>query len=90
MWAPGFGGQPATLAGYPIVEFEDMADIAGGNIVAGFGNFRQGYTIVDRLGIRILRDPYSAKPHVEFYTTKRVGGDVLNFEAFKLMDIAAS
>ena len=90
MWAPGFGGQPATLAGYPIVEFEDMADIAGGAIVAGFGNFRQGYTIVDRLGIRILRDPYSAKPHVEFYTTKRVGGDVLNFEAFKLMDIAAS
>lgn len=90
MWAPGFGGQPATLAGYPIVEFEDMADIAGGAVVAGFGNFRQGYTIVDRLGIRILRDPYSAKPHVEFYTTKRVGGDVLNFEAFKLMDIAAS
>jgi HK97 family phage major capsid protein len=90
MWAPGFGNQPATLAGYPIVEFEDMADIAGGAVVAGFGNFRQGYTIVDRLGIRILRDPYSAKPHVEFYTTKRVGGDVLNFEAFKLMDIAAS
>ena len=90
MWAPGFGGQPATLAGYPIIEFEDMADISGGVIVAGFGNFRQGYTIVDRLGIRILRDPYSAKPHVEFYTTKRVGGDVLNFEAFKLMDIAAS
>jgi len=90
MWQPGFGTQPPTLAGFPIVEFEDMADIGGGNIVAGFGNFRQGYTIVDRLGIRVLRDPYSAKPHVEFYTTKRVGGDVLNFEAFKLMDIAAS
>lgn len=90
MWQPGFGTQPATLAGFPIVEFEDMADIAGGAVVAGFGNFRQGYTIVDRLGIRVLRDPYSAKPHVEFYTTKRVGGDVLNFEAFKLMDIAAS
>ena len=90
MWAPGFGGQPATLAGYPIVEFEDMDDIAGGNIVAGFGNFRQAYTIVDRIGIRVLRDPYSAKPHVEFYTTKRVGGDVLNFEAIKLMDVAAS
>lgn len=90
MWQPGFGTQPPTLAGFPIIEFEDMADIGGGNIVAGFGNFRQGYTIVDRLGIRVLRDPYSAKPHVEFYTTKRVGGDVLNFEAFKLMDIAAS
>ena len=90
MWSPGFGTQPATLAGYPIVEFEDMADISGGNIVAGFGNFRQAYTIVDRIGIRVLRDPYSAKPHVEFYTTKRVGGDVLNFEAIKLMDIAAS
>lgn len=90
MWQPGFGTQPPTLAGFPIIEFEDMDDIGGGNIVAGFGNFRQGYTIVDRLGIRVLRDPYSAKPHVEFYTTKRVGGDVLNFEAFKLMDIAAS
>lgn len=90
MWQPGFGTQPATLAGFPIVEFEDMDDIAGSAIVAGFGNFRQAYTIVDRLGIRVLRDPYSAKPHVEFYTTKRVGGDVLNFEAIKLMDIAAS
>lgn len=90
MWSPGFGTQPATLAGYPIVEFEDMDDIAGGNIVAGFGNFYQAYTIVDRIGIRVLRDPYSAKPHVEFYTTKRVGGDVLNFEAIKLMDVAAS
>lgn len=90
MWQPGFGTQPPTLAGFPIIEFEDMDDIAGSAIVAGFGNFRQAYTIVDRLGIRVLRDPYSAKPHVEFYTTKRVGGDVLNFEAIKLMDIAAS
>lgn len=91
MWAPGFGGQPATLMGYPIGEMEDMADVGtGGNIVAAFGNIREAYSIVDRQGIRVLRDPYSAKPYVEFYTTKRTGGDVVNFEAFKVMDIAAS
>jgi HK97 family phage major capsid protein len=89
-WQPGFGTQPASLAGYPITELEDMDDVSAGNIVAAFGNFRAAYTIVDRQGTRVLRDPYSAKPYVEFYTTRRVGGDVINFEAIVLMDIAAS
>lgn len=91
MWQPGFGGQPATLMGYPIYEFDDMADVGtGGNIVIGFGNFGLAYTIVDRQGVRVLRDPFSAKPYVEFYTTKRVGGDVVLHDAIKLIDIAAS
>lgn len=90
MWAPGFGGTPSQLAGYPIAEFEDMPDATSGEVAAAFGNFRTAYTIVDRIGIRVLRDPYTAKPYVEFYTTKRVGGDVINYEAIKLMDIAAS
>jgi HK97 family phage major capsid protein len=54
-----------------------------------FGNFKEGYQIVDRTGIRVLRDPYSSKPYVEFYTTRRVGGDVLNFEALKILNFAA-
>ena len=54
-----------------------------------FGNFKEGYQIVDRTGIRVLRDPYSSKPYVEFYTTRRVGGDVLNFEALKVLNFAA-
>lgn len=90
MWAPGFGTTPSSLAGYPIAEFEDMASISAGNLVAAFGSFRQAYTIVDRVGVRVLRDPYTAKPYVEFYTTKRVGGDVINFEAIKILKIAAS
>jgi len=91
MWQPGFGTEPSSVLGYPILEFEDMDDVGtGGNIVMAFGNFREAYLIVDRVGIRVLRDPFSAKPYVEFYTTKRVGGDLINFEAIKLMDIAAS
>lgn len=90
MWQPGLGGTPSTLAGYPVVEFDDMDDISASNIVMGFGNFALAYTIVDRQGVRVLRDPYSSKPFVEFYTTKRVGGDVVLHDAIKLMDIAAS
>lgn len=90
MWQPGFGAEPATLMGYPIVEFDDMDDIGAGNIVIGFGNFGMAYTVVDRQGVRVLRDPYSSKPFVEFYTTKRVGGDVILHDALKLIDIAAS
>jgi HK97 family phage major capsid protein len=88
MWQPGFGTQPQTLAGYPIVEMEDMADFAGGALPYAFGNFAAAYTIVDRQGVRILRDPYSSKPFVSFYTTKRVGGDVINFEALKIGVVA--
>jgi len=91
LWQPGLqAGEPSTLGGYPILDAPDMDNISGGNIVAGFGNFGAAYTIVDRIGIRTLRDPFTAKPYVLFYTTKRVGGDVLNFESIVLMDIAAS
>jgi HK97 family phage major capsid protein len=91
VWAPGAGaGQPATLLGYPVAEAEDMPDIAANSYSVAFGDFRRGYLVVDRVGIRILRDPYSAKPYILFYTTKRVGGGVQNFEAIKLMKFAAS
>lgn len=86
LWQPGFGGQPSTLMGYPIFEAADMANAgAGGALVAAFGDFRSAYQIVDRQGVRVLRDPYTAKPYVELYTTKRVGGDVVDFDAYKLL-----
>lgn len=86
LWSPGIqAGQPATLLGYPVAAFEDMPDPAASSLSIAVGDMREAYQIVDRLGIRTLRDPYSAKPYVEFYTTKRVGGDVVNFEAIKLI-----
>ncbi len=91
IWQPGTAaGQPATLLGYPVAEAEDMPDIAANSYSIAFGDFRRGYLVVDRVGIRVLRDPYSAKPYILFYTTKRVGGGVQNFEAIKLMKFAAS
>jgi HK97 family phage major capsid protein len=91
IWQPGTAaGQPASLFGYPVVEVEDMPDIAANSYSIAFGDFARGYLVVDRVGIRVLRDPYSAKPYVLFYTTKRVGGGVQNFEAIKLMKFAAS
>jgi HK97 family phage major capsid protein len=91
IWQPGAAaGQPATVFGYPVTEAEDMPDIASGSFSVAFGDFARGYLIVDRVGIRVLRDPYSAKPYVLFYTTKRVGGGVQNFEAIKLMKFSAS
>lgn len=90
LWAPGLvSGQPATLLGYGIASFEDMPAIATGSLSIAVGDMRQAYQIVDRIGIRTLRDPFTAKPFVEFYTTKRVGGDVVNFEALKLINFAA-
>lgn len=85
LWAPGIGGEAATVLGYPVTELEDMPDIGGGQPAIGFGDFRRGYLIADRQGARVLRDPFSAKPYVLFYTTKRVGGGVQNFDAIKLM-----
>jgi HK97 family phage major capsid protein len=86
VWSPGIqAGQPATLLGYPVAAFEDMPDPAASSLSIAVGDMREAYQIVDRIGIRTLRDPYSAKPYVEFYTTKRVGGDVVNFEAIKLI-----
>ncbi|MGE3150602.1 MAG: phage major capsid protein [Pseudorhodoplanes sp.] len=91
IWQPGAqAGQPATLLGYPVTEAEDMPNISSGSFSIAFGDFRRGYLIVDRTGIRILRDPFTAKPYVLFYTTKRVGGGVQNFEAIKLMKFSAS
>lgn len=83
-------GQPAQLLGYGITEMEDMPDMAAGEFAMAFANFREGYQIVDRQGVRLLRDPYTAKPFVKFYITKRVGGDVVNFDAIKLLKFAAS
>ncbi|WP_439816218.1 phage major capsid protein [Zavarzinia sp. CC-PAN008] len=89
LWQPGLtAGQPATLLGHPVMEAEDMPSLANGSLSIAFGNFAEGYLIVDRAGIRTLRDPYTAKPQVKFYTTRRVGGDVLNFDAIKLVRFA--
>ena len=90
IFAPGLGGEAASLLGFPITEIEDMPDIAANATPIAFGDFKRGYLIVDRQGARVLRDPYSAKPYVLFYTTKRVGGGVQNFDAIKLMKFAAS
>ena len=91
LWRPPSApGQPASLMGFPVAEAEDMPDIAANSFAIAFGDFRAGYLVVDRTGVRILRDPYSAKPYVLFYTTKRVGGGVQNFEAIKLVKFAAS
>jgi HK97 family phage major capsid protein len=85
LWEPGLNGPGQDmLLGFPILEADDMAAAASGSLSAAFGNFKAGYQIVDRIGIRTLRDPFSAKPYVLFYSTKRVGGGVKNFEAIKL------
>jgi len=92
VWQPAFqeGGRP-TLMGCPIYVSDDIPALVSGtsSTSLAFGNFKEAYQIVDRQGINVLRDPYSAKPYVEFYTTRRVGGDVVNFEALKLIKFAA-
>jgi len=91
IWQPGLtGGQPATLLGYPVVEAEDMPDIAANSLSIAFGNFQAGYVIAERSDTSILRDPFSNKPFVHFYAVKRIGGAVANSEAIKLMKFAAS
>jgi len=91
LWAPPaqVNGR-ATLMAFPITEAEDMPDIAANAFAIAFGDFGRGYLVVDRQGVRVLRDPFSAKPYVLFYTTKRVGGGVQDFDAIKLMKFAAS
>lgn len=78
-------GKPSVLIGYEVRQAADMDAVGATKLPVAFGNFKMGYTIVDRLGISTLRDPYTAKPFVQFYTRKRVGGDVTNFEAIKLL-----
>lgn len=86
LWQPGLAeGRPDTLLGYPVVEAEDMPDIASDSLSIAFGNFRAGYLIAERSTTSILRDPFTNKPFVHFYATKRVGGQLLNSEAIKLM-----
>lgn len=90
MWRPGGlenGRSYSMLLGYPVHRADDMPTVGAGTLPIAFGDFKAGYTIVDRLGIRTLRDPYSTKPFVEFYTRQRVGGDVVDFEAFALQVI---
>ncbi|MXP48075.1 phage major capsid protein [Altererythrobacter luteolus] len=88
LWQPGLvEGQPDRLLGYPVVEAEDMPDVATGTFPIAFGNFRHGYLIAERSATQILRDPFTNKPFVHFYATKRVGGQVLDSAAIKLLKI---
>ena len=89
MWADGLAvAEPPRLMGYPVLICEDMPDIAANAHAIAFGDFAAGYTIAERTDLRILRDPFSAKPHVLFYATKRVGGDISDYAAIKLLKFA--
>ncbi|MDG3042873.1 phage major capsid protein [Roseicyclus marinus] len=91
LWSDGLAaGEPARLMGYPVLIAEDMPDIAADSLAIAFGDFRAGYTIAERPDLRVLRDPFSAKPHVLFYATKRVGGAVSDFAAIKLLKFGLS
>ena len=91
MWTDSIAaGQPATLMGYRVLVSEDMPDIAANTYPIAFGDFNAGYTIAERPDLRILRDPFSAKPNVLFYASKRVGGDVTDYAAIKLLKVAVS
>lgn len=90
IWQPGLAaGAPDTLMGVPVRMAADMPVAASGSLSVAVGDFKSAYLVVDRIGIRILRDPFTDKPFVKFYTTKRVGGDVVNFDAIKLLKLAS-
>jgi HK97 family phage major capsid protein len=93
LWQPGIAaGQPATILGHAVASFEDMptpVSTVAGTLGIAVGDLRQAYQVVDRMGVRMLRDPYSAKPKVQFYATKRTGGDLLNGEALKFVVFSA-
>lgn len=78
-------GKPSILLGHEVRQAADMNPVGASALPVAFGNFKMGYMIVDRVGVSTLRDPYTAKPFVQFYTRKRVGGDVTNFDAIKLL-----
>jgi len=91
LWVPGLqNGQADSFAGYPLTEWEDMPDLAANSYSIMFGDIKQFYRVVDRVGVRVLRDPYTSKPYVLFYTTKRVGGGIRNFEAAKILKASVS
>jgi HK97 family phage major capsid protein len=91
LWQPpATPGSRASLMGFPLYDVEDMPDVSAGSLSIAFGDFARGYLVVDRAGVTVLRDPYTAKPYVLFYTTKRVGGGVQDFDAIKVMKFAVS
>lgn len=90
LWSPPTADMPGLILGKPVHTDDNMPALGAGNIPIAFGNWQRGYLIADRIGIRVLRDPYTNKPNVHFYTTKRVGGAVVNFEAIKLLKCAAT
>ncbi|ARQ75200.1 phage major capsid protein [Pseudomonas fragi] len=90
LWRPGLeSGAPSVLLGYGITENEDMPDVAADANAIAFGDFKRAYTVVDRIGTRVLRDPYTNKPFVGFYTTKRVGGMLVDSQAVKILTLSA-
>ena len=90
-WEPSTQvGKPATLLGYPVYTDDNMPDVGAGAFPIAYGDFRRGYLILDRRGIRVLRNPYKVSGFVTFYTTKRTGGGVQNFQAMKLLKVAAA
>jgi len=91
LWQPpAQAGGRASLMTFPVIEAEDMPDVAANSLSVAFGDFGRGYLVVDRAGVRVLRDPFTAKPYVLFYTTKRVGGGVQDFDAIKVLKMAVS
>jgi HK97 family phage major capsid protein len=91
LWQPAAAADGrASFMGFPLVEAEDMPNIAANSFSIAFGDFKRGYLIVDRQGVSVLRDPFSAKPYVLFYTTKRVGGGIADYDAIKLLKFGAS
>ena len=91
LWQPSFvANVPETIMGYPVTRAEDMPAIGADSLSLAFGDFAQFYQIVDRQGIRVLRDNLTSKPYVKFYTTKRVGGGIVNYEAVKFMKFGTS
>lgn len=91
LWQPALtAGQPATFMGYGITEAEDMPAIGAGAFPLAFGDFREGYLIADRVGMRITRDEITSPGFVKFYVRKRVGGKLRNTQAIKLLKVAAA
>ncbi|MCJ8309710.1 MAG: phage major capsid protein [Hyphomicrobiales bacterium] len=91
LWqAPASADAKAVLMGFAVVEAEDMPDMSNNSLSIAFGDFRRGYLVVDRTGVNVLRDPYTNKPYVMFYTTKRVGGGIQDYDAIKLIKFGES
>ena len=90
LWTnPISAGQPATLLGYPVEIDETMPDIGVDKFPVAFGDFQRGYLVVEKPGVRLLRDPYTAKPYVLFYAYRRVGGGAQDFDAIKFLKISS-